>query len=173
MTILLECTMYDSSITKRTTPFYSVHSVYASHQGALRGLRRIKKRFERMNAECSINGENLVISGVPGRALTKIWFQLTHATLYGDHIPSMIYNLRRFSGYIRDQDKPFRYDNLGWFVSPEWGKVTKEWQIMRHIIATNDLVDGIETDLEIRILGPYESTDMNPSLVLVPYHLYR
>lgn len=173
MTVLLECITFDQSITKRITPFYNVHSVYASHQGAIRGLRRIKRHFDKIHANSLIDGDSLVISDVPGRALTNIWYRLSTATLYGDRVPTTVYNLRKFNGYIRDQDKPFRYDNLGWFTSPEWGKVTKEWQVMRSIIDSNDLVDGIETDLEIRILGPYESTDMNPSLVLVPYHLYK
>lgn len=173
MTVLLECISYDQVITRRITPFYNVHSVYASYHGATRALRRIKKSFDKINANSSIDGNFLAISDVPGRALTKIWYRLSPATLYGDSVPSVVYNLRQFNGYLRDQDKPFRYDNLGWFSSPKWGKVTKEWQVMRHIIDSNSLVDGIETDLEIRILGPYESTDMNPSLVLVPYHLYK
>lgn len=173
MTILLECIEYDMRITKRITPFYNVHSVYASHQGAVRALKRIQKKYDKLSINSDYEDGFLVISDVPGRALTKIWYKLVQSTLYGDSIQDVVYNLRKFNGYIRDQDKPFRYDNLGWFSSPYWGKATKEWQIMRHIITTNDLVDGMELDLEIKIFGPYDSTDLNPSLALVPYKLYK
>ena len=78
-----------------------------------------------------------------------------------------------FEGYLKDQDKPYRYSNLGWFTSPYVAKMTKEWQIMRYMIANRDDIIGYEYDSEISIMGPYGITDQNPSLIIRPYKLYK
>lgn len=174
MYTIVEITEYDRSITNRISPFFDIHSVHATHQGAIRALYRIKKGYDEYNVESWIIDKTLVIKCVPWRALTKISYKIELVTLYGTHInDKTVYHLMGFNGYMNDQDKPYRYDNLGWFTSPYVARGTKEWQILKHILISRDDISGYETELEIKINNPYDCTDQNPSLVLRPYRLYK
>ena len=82
-----------------------------------------------------------------------------------------MYHLIQTNGYLRDQDKPYRYDSLGWFTSPYAAKGTKEWQLMRYIINTRDDILGYENETEVGVLGPYGLSDQNPTLTIVEHRL--
>lgn len=171
MTLIIEVLQIDNRLSKRITPFFNVVSVYKSYNDALSELYRLRDLYNTNNVSCSIIGDSLVISNDPSRGFAKISYELRNETLYGNHISNTVYNLIRFNGYIVDQDKPYRYDNLGWFCDMEIAKSTKEWKIMRHILSANPLVDEFESDNEIRIYGPYGCCDTNPCLVIKPYEI--
>ena len=99
---------------------------------------RQKRKYESYGIQCTVNGDILVISGVPWRTLTKISYKIQKETLYGIQLQDHVFHLIGFEGYLKDQDKPYRYSNLGWFTSPYVAKMTKEWQIMRYMIANRD-----------------------------------
>ena len=134
---------------------------------------RQKRKYESYGIQCTVNDDILVISGVPWRALTKISYKIQKETLYGIQLQDHVFHLMGFEGYLKDQDKPYRYSNLGWFTSPYVAKMTKEWQIMRYMITNRDDIIGYEYDNEIGVMGPYGMTDQNPSLIIRPYKLYK
>ena len=173
MTLIIEVLRLKDGLSRRITPFFNVHSVYATRGLAMQYLNELKNEYQANHIESWFDQDSLVISDDPGRGFANISYKLEDAILYGDRVSDQVYHLMKFRGYLTDQDKPYRYNNLGWFSSPIWAKRTKEWQIMRHIINTRDDIDGIETDNEIRIFGPYECTDINPSLIIRSYPLKK
>lgn len=171
MTLLIEVLQIDSTLSKRITPFYNVISPFKTYKGALSELYRMKEEYDKNYIKSSIFNNTLVISNDPQRGFAKISYKLENATLYGNSISHSVFHLMRFNGYIIDQDKPYRYDNLGWFCDRDLAKQTKEWKILRNILNNNNLVNGFESVDEIRLYGPYGCTDMNPSLVIREYTL--
>ena len=173
MTLIIEVYQLKSNISPRKTPFYKVHSVYANKVLALDAIYDIQQDYHIRNIKSSFNEDILVISDVPERGFANISYIIEDTMLYGDSIGDYVYNLIMFQGYILDQDKPYRYTNLGWFSNPIWAKRTREWRLMKYAIETRKDIDWIETNNEIRILGPNECTDRNPSLVIRSYPLIK
>lgn len=134
---------------------------------------RQKRKYESCGIQCVVNDDFLVISGVPWRAFTKIYYKIERDNLYGIRAQNKVYRLIRTNGYLIDQDKPYRFDPLGWFTSPYVAKGTKEWQMMRYIINSRDDIIGYENDLEIGILGSYGLSDINPTLFIREYKLLK
>lgn len=139
----------------------------------MRSIHYIKKKYESQNILSTINDNFLVISDVPWRAFTKISYKIENATLYGTQLQDHVFHLMQFNGYIIDQDKPYRYNNLGWFTSPEIAKSTKEWKVIQYLLQTRNDIHGYEYENEIGIYGPYGLSDQNPSLVIRPYKLLK
>lgn len=173
MTLIIEEIQISKIITRRTTPFYNVYAVHATDNGAIKHLQKIQKEYSLIGINPIVYERSFTIENIPWRSFTTITYRLEEAKLYGTNLSNLVYNLIRFNGYIKDQDKPYRYDNLGWFSSIEFAKSTKEWQILKYICSTRSDIDYLESELELKILGPYECTDMNPNLVIKPFTLLK
>lgn len=172
MTVVIEVLQMDRSISRRVNPFYNTCCACATKERALQYMRDKQAEFKRVGIISHFENDTLIVDLDRGYNIGKRSYITQETVLYGTDLSTSVFNLiRRTGGYMQYQDKPYRYDDLGWFTSPYWAKQTHEWKALRRV--TRKGRNRFETELELEALAPYESTDITPKLFIKEYELLR